>query len=567
MATQPPPKTNRARWIILGVVGCLAICLIGIILIGGIFFISQRSPITPVVSSASPAPSVGAPIPVPPIPTPTDAGITCLLEWDASVYAKTGGVASTRYFVSDDGGLTWRSTASQSSFGITDYCLTHDKAWQLWASLDGQSRYRLTPKIAIERSADGGTTWTREVDLTGESWQGKLSPGTPIKLIEQPGPADAMVHRPTGNIIVAMGHLGVMVRTPDGKWQWVRVGDYARGEIALFTPAPPRPSSIPTPIPMPEPKTLRVPASSSSNANGVAFSSDSQMVITVGYGAFHFWRASDGTLIRSLAIDQQRGLVQGLVLSPDGQTLALTPGNQAQLWRASDGKVLNAFPKPRHYWYGLAFSPDGQILATGSSANENVVQLWRVADGTLLRTLVGHQGGTNGLAFSLDGKLLAGSLTNHRVCVWNVSDGKLLYTFDGGTSLPTLDDSHQKGANLAFSADSQTLAFVDGDGTYRVWRMSDGAAVRHWMLPIPHGFEVSCAAFSHDGKTLATCLKDGTLRLWRTTDATLMSQYTFAERFASLADAAFSPNDQFLAAAKETGNTVYLWDVRQMGLR
>jgi len=561
MTIQSSPQPSRAPWIIVGGLGCVAICLIGVILLGGAFLVSQPALTTPVVSGASRVPNVGAPNPMPPIPTPTDAGITCLLEWDSSVYAKTGGVG-TYYFVSDDGGLTWRSAARQSNFGITDYCLNHDEAWHLWETLDGQSRYRLTPKVAIERSTNGGAVWTREVDLTGESWQGKSSSGTPVKLIEQPGPTDAMVHRPTGNVIVAMGHLGVMVRTPDGKWQWVRVGNYARGEIAAFTPALPRTTNLPTPIPMPEPKTLRVPSSSSNNSNGVAFSGDSQMVVTVGYGALHFWRVPDGTLIRSLAIDQQRGLVQGLILSPDGQTFAVTPGGQAQLWRTSDAQVLKAFAKPRSYWYGLAFSADGKTVAIGSSATEKNIQLLRIADGSSSQTLTGHQGGTNGLVFSPDGKLLAGSLVNHQVCVWNVSDGKLLYTFDGGAFLPTLDDHRQKGANLAFAADNQTLAFVDSDGSYRVWRMSDGGVVRNWRLPIPHGFELLCAAFSRDGKTLATCLADGTLRLWRTTDATLVSRYTLAERFSSLADVAFSPNDQFLAAAKDSGNTVYLWGVQ-----
>ena len=36
----------------------------------------------------------------------------------------------------------------------------------------------------------------------------------------------------------------------------------------------------------------------------------------------------------------------------------------------------------------VAFSPDGQALASGSV--DNTVWLWRVADGTLLRTLEGH---------------------------------------------------------------------------------------------------------------------------------------------------------------------------------
>jgi len=39
--------------------------------------------------------------------------------------------------------------------------------------------------------------------------------------------------------------------------------------------------------------------------------------------------------------------------------------------------------------YSVAFSPDGQILASGSG---KTVRLWRVSDGTLLSTLKGHTG-------------------------------------------------------------------------------------------------------------------------------------------------------------------------------
>ena len=59
-------------------------------------------------------------------------------------------------------------------------------------------------------------------------------------------------------------------------------------------------------------------------------------------------------------------------------------------------------PVPVH---SVAFSPDGQILASGSI--DNTVRLWLVSDGTLLRTLEGHTGSVLSVAFSPDGQTLA----------------------------------------------------------------------------------------------------------------------------------------------------------------
>jgi WD40 repeat protein len=55
--------------------------------------------------------------------------------------------------------------------------------------------------------------------------------------------------------------------------------------------------------------------------------------------------------------------------------------------------------------YSVAFSPDGQTIASGSQ--DCAVRLWRAADGALLRTMVGHTGSVWSVAFSPDGQTLA----------------------------------------------------------------------------------------------------------------------------------------------------------------
>ena len=66
--------------------------------------------------------------------------------------------------------------------------------------------------------------------------------------------------------------------------------------------------------------------------------------------------------------------------------------------------------------HGVAFSPDGQTLASGSW--DNTVRLWRVSDGILLRTLEGHTDPVLSVAFSPDGQTLASGSRDKTVRLW-----------------------------------------------------------------------------------------------------------------------------------------------------
>ena len=90
------------------------------------------------------------------------------------------------------------------------------------------------------------------------------------------------------------------------------------------------------------------------------------------------------------------------------------------------GETLNATPERKfvhdaHVW-SVAFSPDGQLLATSSV--DKTVKFWRVTDGALVRTLV-HPEGVTCIAFSPDGRTLATASYDKLVRLWRVSDGAL----------------------------------------------------------------------------------------------------------------------------------------------
>jgi len=68
--------------------------------------------------------------------------------------------------------------------------------------------------------------------------------------------------------------------------------------------------------------------------------------------------------------------------------------------------------------YDVAFSPDGQTLASGSW--DYTVWLWRVSDGTPLRTLEGHTNWVSSVAFSPDGQTLVSGSWDYTVRLWQI---------------------------------------------------------------------------------------------------------------------------------------------------
>ena len=75
---------------------------------------------------------------------------------------------------------------------------------------------------------------------------------------------------------------------------------------------------------------------------------------------------------------------------------------------------------------GLAFSPDGALLAEGSTdwtseSSGETISLWQVPAGKLLRTLRGGIEKVYSVAFSPDGTLLASGADDHSVRLWGIA--------------------------------------------------------------------------------------------------------------------------------------------------
>jgi RNA polymerase sigma factor (sigma-70 family) len=236
--------------------------------------------------------------------------------------------------------------------------------------------------------------------------------------------------------------------------------------------------------------------------------------------------------------------VQALAYSPDGKKIAAVGAGRAiTLWDAATGKEIHRFPN-RAQPNGLAFSPDGKLLATTDAPT---CHLWDVATGKELRQLTGHQVVVSRIVFSPDGKRVATASMDGTVRLWDPATGAERQRLDHGQDAPY---------TVAFSPDGKRLVSAGKDGTIRFWDPATGKERRRLL-----GDEkaIWTLLFSPDGSRLAAAGMGQTIRLLD--PATGRQLHVLGEKRGDGGlPIAFAPDGVWLASGHEDG-TIRLWDV------
>lgn len=163
----------------------------------------------------------------------TDIGVRCLVDMGSQVAAivwRSDNVLEV--YLSADGGLTWQLGQPNDATCSDPYRPSRRPDPQSPLIVNDPAnpaiQYRVRAGVSVERSADGGQTWQIDFNLGGE--EARIRALDDVFYLPV-GPFDALVHAATGQVVVAMGKEGLLVRATSGAWQWVSIGPYAVAEL------------------------------------------------------------------------------------------------------------------------------------------------------------------------------------------------------------------------------------------------------------------------------------------------------------------------------------------------
>jgi WD40 repeat protein len=277
----------------------------------------------------------------------------------------------------------------------------------------------------------------------------------------------------------------------------------------------------------------------------------------------------------------EKGDLYQIAYSPDRKYLAAASSIGIFIYDAdllsevqflNTGKLVNS----------IAFSPDGQLLASGSQ--NAAIHLWNINTGELLHTMDSHSDDVEEISFLQDGRRLV-SISGNIIEIWDVGSG---------TQLDSCELSPWGGINETFSPDGRFLATSHNDDTLRVWDIEYGYLVHKWKNysyisiafsmdgywiaygkdGIVHLIIADCGlesyssfsggrnlTFSVDGEKLASTNLDDVITILDVDSGKVSRLIESPSRVVSLA---FSPNGTRIAFGTEEG-TIHIWNIVQEG--
>jgi guanine nucleotide-binding protein subunit beta-2-like 1 protein len=241
----------------------------------------------------------------------------------------------------------------------------------------------------------------------------------------------------------------------------------------------------------------------------VVISSDGQFALSGSWdNTLRLWDLSTGLAVREPFYGHDGDVLSVAFSADNRQIVSGSRDKTIKLWNTL-GECKFTITEDRHTeWVScVRFSPNTSNPIIVSCGWDRLVKVWSLTNCKLRFNHIGHTGYVSTVTVSPDGSLCASDGKDGKAMLWDLNEGKWLYTLEAGDIIES----------LAFSPNRYWLCAAAGS-CIKIWDLESKQVVDE-LRAEPIGNKgsipiVTSLAWSADGQTLFAGYTDNLIRAW-----------------------------------------------------
>jgi len=244
----------------------------------------------------------------------------------------------------------------------------------------------------------------------------------------------------------------------------------------------------------------------------ICITSDGSFALSGSWdGALRLWEISSGRCVRQF-ISHKKDVMTVAISPTNRQILSGARDRSIRLWNIlGQCKTILQNPNGHNDWVScVRFSPVAENNTFVSSSWDRVVKVWNLLDCTLVKDLVGHTGYINTVTISPDGSLCASGGKDGVAILWELKEGKRLYSLTAGHIIYALTFSPNR--YWLCAATQNGIMIWDLETKEKIDELNpEFTGYKGKRAQIPH---CTSLAWSSNGQILYSGYTDGNIRVW-----------------------------------------------------
>jgi WD40 repeat protein len=261
-------------------------------------------------------------------------------------------------------------------------------------------------------------------------------------------------------------------------------------------------------------------------------------------GIIRLWNTSTGVEVSTFVPDTFTS-VKSISIHPQNTRIAAAfEDGSIRVWNISTGTLIwkkNSGSEGS----GIAWNSVGTGIVTGHY--DHKIRIWNGTDGADIRTITGHLSAITSISYSNSGAILISTSIDQSVKVWSTS------TWNEIKSITNAHTGIVNHATTLFSGDS-LVATVGSDGLIRLWQSSTGSSITTLNAHQPNATTIS----SPNLFSMISTGSDNRIKLWSPLQWSLLK--SISAHNGPIISSAVSKNRKVFVSGS-TDKTIKIWSI------